>query len=520
MHRKYPILALALVVLATACSPQATPRNTEAPTLEVDASPTADIPAGVKIVGNTPEPGLTEQPTQAVGPGMDPSPTVPANPTAIPTAPPPFWGIHIGSLRSEREIELAQAADARWTRFDRLNWDLIEPQNTTPDNYRWNTVDERGLLNAASAGLAPIAIVLFTPSWAQKYPGIACGPIAESALDEFGEFMEAAVARYSQPPYNVKYWEIGNEPDISYELVGNRSGFGCWGEQGDEYYGARAYADMLKVVYPRIKEADPEARVVIGGLLLDCDPINPPEISPGSGEYKNCAPARFLEGILEYGGGDYFDAVSFHAYDYYYGEIGAYGNSNWHSAWDGSGPVLSAKTRYLRALLASYNQSDKELLNSEVALLCGRDGQEPFCRTEEFENTKAYYAAQVNAAALAEGLRANIWYHLTGWRGSGLVNRGLRAYRVYEAYRFSVEQLNGAAYRGRVDAFEGLNGYKFLKDDQEMWFIWSRDGEEHTVELPTRPGAVYDVYGEPIALKEDGSSVTVGIAPVYMIWEQ
>jgi hypothetical protein len=38
---------------------------------------------------------------------------------------------------------------------------------------------------------------------------------------------------------------------------------------GGEYYG-----NMLKIVYPAIKSADPQAQVLVGGLLLDCDPVN------------------------------------------------------------------------------------------------------------------------------------------------------------------------------------------------------------------------------------------------------
>lgn len=34
-------------------------------------------------------------------------------------------------------------------------------------------------------------------------------------LGAFGDFMYATVQKYSQPPYNVKYWEMWNEPDAA-----------------------------------------------------------------------------------------------------------------------------------------------------------------------------------------------------------------------------------------------------------------------------------------------------------------
>ena len=129
--------------------------------------------------------------------------------------------------------------------------------------------------------------------------------------------MQAVVERYSRSPYDIKYWEIGNEPDIDYRLPDDpNSIYGCWGDQDDNYYGGGYYAEALSHIYPAIKTADPNSKVLIGGLLLDCNPDNPP---PNS----NCLPGRFFEGILDHNsagdGANYFDIVSFHAYPYYYG---------------------------------------------------------------------------------------------------------------------------------------------------------------------------------------------------------
>ena len=80
---------------------------------------------------------------------------------------------------------------------------------------------------------------------------------------------------------------------------------------------------MLKVAYPQIKAADPQAQVLVGGLLLDCDP------RPGAGcslTAQNAIPPKFLEGILRNNGGPYFDGVSFHAYDFY-DWVGYFGTS-------------------------------------------------------------------------------------------------------------------------------------------------------------------------------------------------
>ena len=158
----------------------------------------------------------------------------------------------------------------------------------------------------------------------------------------------------------------------------------------------------MQVIYPAIKASDPNAQVLLGGLLLDCDPNNPPENPPGSGTFKNCLPAKFTEGVLVSGGGNAFDGVIFHGYDYYQGELGKYGNSNWHSTWDQTGPVGVIKAKFLRDLLNQYGYPEKYLINTETSIICGRTGQEPACQDTVFMETKALYVVQTYVSAIAD----------------------------------------------------------------------------------------------------------------------
>jgi hypothetical protein len=180
---------------------------------------------------------------------------------------------------------------------------------------------------------------------------------------------------------------------------------------------------------------------------------------------------------------------------------------------------LIAKAEYLKSVLESEGLTDKELLNTEVAILCGRDGTDPICRADDFNNTKAYYVAQAYAAASAEGIRANIWYNLTGWRGSGLVDQNLEPTRAYQAYQFTANELDGAHYQGPVDGYEGVMGYQFTNKGKAIWLVWSLDQETHQITLPVAYQAAFDVFGEPVV--DDGLSskeVEVSIAPVFIEW--
>jgi hypothetical protein len=442
------------------------------------------------------------------------SPTLVPSATAGSNSDIQIVGVELHRLTIQGGLDLVAQTDAQWVRRNGLLWSQVEPQEGARD---WNSQAalEQELSNAASKGIEVMLIVRSTPAWAQLAPGYFCGPITDDKLEAFANFMYDAVKRYGAAPYNVKYWELGNEPDIDRSNIAPDSPFGCWGDKQDtSYYGGGDYAQMLKVVYPKIKAADPEAQVIIGGLLSDCDPTNPPETAPGSGQLKDCTPSRYLEGILENDGGDYFDGISFHAYDAYLGDT-QYGNPNWNSNWNTTGPVFIAKARYFQNLLQSHGHGDKFIINSEAALICGRDGTEAPCQADDFHLTKAYYVAQVNASALAEGLKANLWYSLFGWRGSALVDGTLNPHPAFEAFQFSAAQLNGSSYSKPITSFSGVKGYEFSRGAKRVWFLWSLDGQDHQIQLSTMPGTVYDVFGNVIQTTQ---TPVVSLAPIYIEW--
>jgi hypothetical protein len=501
--RRVLLCILALLLTLSACNypvaeePGAAPATSEtgvppAVTQAPVAEPAATLPATpvqTPAAAETPpeQPAATQEPVESGAPG------------------PGLAGIHLIDLKSAEEVSLFTGSGAAWVRFDNFHWDAIEPERTDPPTYHWEAVDEAALLSASENGMEVIGIILFTPPWAQRVPGVACGPVAEEALGRFADFTAALVERYSQPPYNVKVWEIGNEPDIPWVAVEPHSGYGCWADVSDQYYGGSVYAEALKAVYPAIKAADPEAQVLVGGLVLDCDPRNPPE-------NKDCSPALFLEGILRAGGGDYFDGVSFHAYDYYAGQFGLYGNGNWNSSWNTNGPVLVPKAEYIRSLLEAHGAGDKALLNTEVALLCVPEDH-PVCGVQDFTRTKAGYAAQANAIALMEGLEANIWYHIRGWRGSGLVDALLRPNLAYEAFSASARMLQGAVFNQELMLSPGVRTLIFDRGGVALWVIWSQDGQPHQVGLPADPTAVYDMLGATLPVQ---SLLNVEWTPVYV----
>ena len=448
-------------------------------------------------------------PTGIPSPDAQVQPAAPAQPSVATPSQPQYQlpGIELSQMDAA-SLDLVAQAGAYWIRRNSLMWSTVEPNE---GDRNWGALAnlEQELQEASKRGLQVVLVVSSTPQWAQKVSGSSCGPVAEDKLLSFARFMNDVVKRYSLAPYNIKYWEIWNEPDIAPNIVAPDSIYGCWGDDTDAYYGGGYYAEMLKQVYPQVKAANPEAQVLVGGLLLDCDPVNPPV-----GE--QCIPAGYLEGILRSGGGDFFDGVSYHAYDYYTGSL-EYGNHNWNSSWDSTGPVVIAKGRFLRSVLAAYHHPEKYILNTEAGILCGRDGSEPQCQTEEFGLTKAYYVAQVNVVSVAESLRANIWYSLTGWRGTALVDAQGKPNSAYTAFQFSATQLKGAAFVRNISDYPGVRGYEFLRDGRKVYFLWSLDKKAQPVLFDKIPDAIFDVFGQPV---QPEITLNVSQQPVYVEWAQ
>lgn len=415
---------------------------------------------------------------------------------------PNVYGVEFPGKVRESVYQEVFAAEPSWVRMTStgVKWYLVEP---VEGERLWSALSlvETRLQKYAQAGIQVILVIQGTPSWAQKEAGYLCGPVRQDKLAAFAQFMEDLVARYSQSPYHVKYWELWNEPDIDPSLVLQDSGFGCWGDADDPFYGGGYYSEMLQVIAPRMRAVDPDARVLIGGLLLDCDPRNPPQ-------GKDCASSLFFEGILQ---GDAtaasFDGISFHAYDYYAGGAGNYTNYGWSTTDESRQPLLVPKAKYLNELLDQYQVNGKFLMNTENGLLCDDYQDNP-----TFEFTKAYYVTYAYVSAFVEGLQANIWYHVYGWRGSALFDSDDQPLPAFFAFRFGIQELNQAVFQREVKDFEGIRVYEFFRDDRIIWVIWSGDGQTHSmIPLPGVPVAIYDPFGEPV-----GALTEIDIVPLYI----
>jgi len=190
-------------------------------------------------------------------------------------------------------VEALKDSGADWARV-RIEWELIEPGEPVPGQppeYDWQYHDDN-LRLVAETGVRMIATVSDSPGWAASFP---CAPIYPDRLDDFARYLTDLVERYKEPPFNIRHWELVNEPDSTRLISGQFSGHGCWAYEGDQY------AQMLEVANQAIKAVDSQATILMGGVAYDWFT-----------EYGGPFFRYFPDNVMFNGGGDYIDVLNFH----------------------------------------------------------------------------------------------------------------------------------------------------------------------------------------------------------------
>lgn len=358
-------------------------------------------------------------------------------------------------------------------------WREIEPNPTSPDQFNWAATD-RLFENARQAGLTPLVIVTGNPTWAW-----ASGPngiIRPDALGEFAEFVGAAVARYRD---YTPYWSFYNEPDCNGPVTPEIHA-SCWGNHG------AAYAQMLKTVYPAVKQANPNALVVFGGMAFD-----------------NFQPDRafargFLEATLAAGAASAFDVFNFHYY------------TGFRSTWEPYGTDVIGKTTYLRGILNQYGVN-KPIILTEI----GTGSQGP----GESAELQARYVAQAYARSLAAGIDTVFWYDAAdaGPYGFGLLTGNLEPKQSFYAYQTMSRVLGDRPFQRALGPNDlgtnGVEGYEFGGNDgRRVLVLWSTSDATHTVSIAGNSGRIIGLTGTSAAAAGGNGTVQapVGPRPVYL----
>lgn len=409
------------------------------------------------------------------------------------------FGLEMLQLSANRGLDLVAATGTRWIRRNALLWKDVEPVPGAGYNWEHPSVKtlEQELIRASERGIKLMLIIRGSPDWAVAPNSAGCAPINPRQYGAFARFMAAVATRYSAAPYNLRYIELGNEPDAP--IRPDDFVFGCWGVERDPYYGGEAYGQMLNAVVPAIKAVNPNLLVLNGGLLLDQPYIE--------GQSRTTS-GRFFEGMLRAGAGPQIDIVSFHTYVFWY-----------TPGQPALGPREDWRIKYLQDLLRRYRQPVKPLMRTETALLCVE--VTPECRWAQADLVARTYARTVR-----DQLVATIWYIYDddGFHNTAMIEPAdvFVPRPAYFAYRHAARMFNDAEYEGPIAGLPAAaEGYSFRKATERVYAFWSDDPAGVPFSLPIPAGATAtctDRDGGPTpCLIEAGSlNLVARVSPAFV----
>ncbi len=207
-----------------------------------------------------------------------------------------FFGIVEGPVLDDTDMATMKALRVQTDRF-LLNWGWIQPVKS---KYKWGPPD-RFIGDLAAHGIRPVPSVWGNPAWiagSSSTPPIG-GTVAQQAwrtflkalVQRYGPGGEYWGARYHQQfganatPLPITSWQIWNEPNLKKYFAPAPS--------------PGQYARLLQISYPSIKQLDPKAQVVLGGMT-------------GRGDISA---VDFLKKLYAVSGiKAYFDATALHPY--------------------------------------------------------------------------------------------------------------------------------------------------------------------------------------------------------------
>lgn len=415
-----------------------------------------------------------------------------------PDPPATFFGVQMYGLQlhDDNSLGLARLARVSWVRFP-ISWAQVEPQNVDPDQFTWTAADN-AITEAALSGHRLIATIVGNPSWAATY---AQGPIDQTEISEFAEFVEELVERYDGDGYRdapgspvVNHWEFYNEPDGDNRWAAAQGVGAYWGRYGVEY------AEMLCAANHAAKMSNLNSKVVFGGLAYDL-------FTDQGGSFHR----EFLDDVLGAGGGLCFDVMNFHYYP------------SFESHWVAYGYGIIGKATFLRQKLQSYGVS-KPFVVTESGWYSNQSSSGPGS-----PEIQARYVVKLFAQAAAANLQSMVWFSWVDpgdpYEAFGLLDESGNPKLSFEVYQVAAEKI-GLSQFGQICATGSyVEGYQFVDSlGKPLYIFWSRDELMRSVSVPGRQVRVLNMQGELIRTARDGDDgllngwvpVAVDANPIYV----
>jgi hypothetical protein len=156
--------------------------------------------------------------------------------------------VYLDSTPAEQELafRLTAAAGLRFVRMD-----FAVGQVFPRDGEDFAALDRVNAL-AARYGVEVLAVITSTPWYITACPGGGVDPRCAPAPRQEATW-RAMVATIAHRASNVRFWELGNEPDIGFSFVGPAADYARWAGLAAE----------------GIRAARPDARIAVAGFARD-----------------------------------------------------------------------------------------------------------------------------------------------------------------------------------------------------------------------------------------------------------
>lgn len=417
------------------------------------------------------------------------------------TARPSPFGVVLSPNRNapggqyERAVQMIKDLGIRWVRVH-TEWRQVQPSRKT---YRWEKYDS--VVQALTdAGINILYQISGTPRWASattrtgkvqiggKIKRLDSPPL----IDDLIQFQTALMNRYKD---RVRFWQWYNEPsNIKGQIKPSR------------------LAQIMKAVYPRAKELDPDCKIVLAGL---------------GGNNAECLP--YLREFLQADGGKYCDIIDFHCY-------------NFISRISHQIPVRMKLIRSFGLnkpvwIVETGDASDFTPKLTRKKVSSAPEALGPWDRplTPLTEDIQAQRLIKRMVLALSVGVQRVFWFCFRG-RGDihykeglmrsktkGLVRADFSPKPSYFAYKTLIAKLDQANYINKLPAPELVEAHLFSQGKHRILVAWVWEGKQtlslrasSTVSLSDKLGKMLEKI-EPI---EGKVSFELTDDPIYAEWDE
>lgn len=174
----------------------------------------------------------------------------------------------IGSTSLGSQLRLMRASGVRVVHFP-VYWSQAQPVENSPVDL---TRTDRIVGTAARAGLRVLPCVVGAPVWDRQYPDQLFSP--PTRPEPYAAFVSALVGRYGPagsfwaarrdlPRFSIRDWQVWNEENGGYTWSDDERQL----QPDRRTHWVRPYLVLLEAARAAVRRADPQGRIVLGGLV-------------------------------------------------------------------------------------------------------------------------------------------------------------------------------------------------------------------------------------------------------------